>query len=203
MPGDDQQRTPPPGAQPNGPDYGYHGPGWSPFGTHPYSAPHPFGAMPFPGFPFCAMPDFTFPFAGMPHPAGSPAAGPHGAPGYPPGAASFEAMRQFFMSRAEFWSHTLQMMSHAVADAARVAAEAGRACAMMGAQGENFFAPPGGPYAPPPPADIDVDKLREGLKGMDPEQSARVLYAVQMMQAMDAMRKSSASDSTGKAKDAW
>jgi hypothetical protein len=199
MPGDDEQGTPPPGAQPNGPDYGYHGAGWPPFGMHSYTAPHPFGAMPFPGFPFGAMPDFTFPFAGMPYPPGSPAA----APGYPPGAVSFEAMRQCFMSRAEFWSHTLHVMSRAAAEAARVAAEAGRACAMMGPHGENFFAPPGGPYAPPPPADIDVDKLREGLKGMDQDQAARVLYAVQMMQAIDAMRRSSASDSTGKAKAPW
>ena len=202
MPGDDQQRTPPPGAQPNGPDYGYHGFGWAPFGMHPHSPPHPFGAMPFPGFPFCAMSDFAFPFAGMPYPAGSPAAA-QGAPGYPPGAVPFEAMRQFFMSRAEFWSHTLHVMSHAAAEAARVAAEAGRACAMMGPHGENFFAPPRGPYGPPPPGDIDVDKLREELKGMDKDQVDRVLYAVQMMQAIDAMRKSSASASAGQAKAPW
>jgi len=202
MPGDDQQRTPP-GSQPNGPDYGYYGSGWPPFGAHPYAGAHPFGAMPFPGFPFGGMSNFAFPFAGVPYPPGPQATAPQGNAGYLPGAGSFEAMRQFFMSRAEFWAHTLHVMSHAAAEAARVAAEAGKACAMMGPGGANLFAPPGGPYAPPPAGEVDVDKLRQGLKDMAPDQAARVLYAVQVMQAMDAMRKASPPDSAGNTQGAW
>ena len=40
-----------------------------------------------------------------------------------------------------------------------------------------------------PNGSIDMEKLRECLQSMDPTQAARVMHAVQMMQAMDAMLK--------------
>jgi hypothetical protein len=40
-----------------------------------------------------------------------------------------------------------------------------------------------------PSGSIDIDKLKECLQSMDPMQAARVMHAVQMMQAMEAMLK--------------
>jgi hypothetical protein len=103
-------------------------------------------------------------------------------------AAAFEATRQFFMSRADFWYSMMQSISHMASEAARVAAEARKATEMLGPGGVNFFA--GGPYGPPLPGAVDLEKLRQALQGMDQTQAAQVLHAVQVVQAMDAARKS-------------
>jgi hypothetical protein len=50
---------------------------------------------------------------------------------------------------------------------------------------------------------IDVDKLKECLQSMDPAEAAKIMHAVQVMQAMDAMlkrRRSRGSEAEG---DAW
>jgi hypothetical protein len=49
---------------------------------------------------------------------------------------------------------------------------------------------------------IDMDKLRQSLQSMDPTQAAKVMHAVQMVQAMEAMlrrRRSRASEDQGTA----
>jgi hypothetical protein len=52
----------------------------------------------------------------------------------------------------------------------------------------NDFRAARSPYEGPN-GSIDVDKLKECLQSMDPAQAARVMHAVQMMHAMDAMLK--------------
>jgi hypothetical protein len=177
MSSENQSSAAPPNTPPNGPDYGFYG-SW-PLPFPPFGAPHSFGlppfAMPYPGAPPYPPPSGTMPFSPQ---MSSP-------------AAAFEATRQLFISRAGFWYNMMQSIAHMASEAARVAAEARKATEMLGPGGANFFAPPGGPYGPPVSGGVDVDKLKQALQGMDQTQAAQVLYAVQMVQAMDAARRSS------------
>jgi hypothetical protein len=168
-------------ALPNGPDYGFRGYWYPP----PYSA---FG-MPFFGLPYCGMPYPGAPPSGIAQPGTPPYAA--GNPAIPSYSAGFEAVRQLFMSRAEFWSHMMQAIADIALHAAGVAAEARKASEMMGPGGSNVFAPPGGPYTRPPDTDVDLDKLKQSLQGLDQAQAAKILYAVQLVQSMDAARRTS------------
>ena len=121
-------------------------------------------------------------------------------------SAGFEAMRQFFMSRAVFWSHMMRAMADLATYAAGVAAEARKAPAMMGPGGSNFFALPGGPYGRPPDGELDLDKLKQSLgdlKGLDQAQAAKILYAVQLVQSMEAWRKSSPPGGQAASQTGW
>ena len=50
---------------------------------------------------------------------------------------------------------------------------------------------------------IDMDKLRQGLQSMDPTEAARVMHAVQVMQAMEAMLKKRRSRTSEDQEAAW
>jgi|SRR6266567_8651856 hypothetical protein len=105
---------------------------------------------------------------------------------------------RFAMMLAELWHDWFEAMSE-------VAYQTHRACEFFVRHGEspngqhgrfNFrepfdfrdFRASRSPYEGPN-GSIDVDKLKECLQSMDPMQAARVMHAVQMMQAMDAMLK--------------
>ena len=174
MPVDKPEPKAPSDVPPNGPDYSFPG----------YWPPPPFPAFgsPFWGMPFPGVPPFGVPPTGIAPYAGSNTA-------MPGSAAGFEAMRQFLMSRAEFWSHMMRAMANIAMHAAGVAAEVHRTSAMLGLGGANLFTPPGGPYGQPPVADVDLDKLKQSLQGLDQAQAAKILYAVQLVQSMEAWRR--------------
>jgi hypothetical protein len=50
---------------------------------------------------------------------------------------------------------------------------------------------------------IDIDKLRECLQSMDPSEAAKVMHAVQTMQAMEAMLRRYGSRANEAEGDAW
>jgi hypothetical protein len=183
MPSDTPNQTRPPGAPPDGPDYGYHGYG----GVPPYP---PFG-MP---FPFFGPPPF-----GPPMPGAQP--GPPDSQQPPSYAFVFETMRQLFISRADFWAHLMQAMAQMATHAAGIATEARKASEMMGPGGANLFAPPGGPYTKPASGDVDLEKLKLSLHNLDEAEVAKVLYAVQLVQSLDAARRSFAASGAANQKD--
>jgi len=99
----------------------------------------------------------------------------------------FESMLRSAVVMADFWYQWFQAM-------AQMAYQARQAC--------QFFAEAGvvrdGPQSPTagtaPPGEapigaVDLNKLRESLKSIDPMQAAQVMHAVQMMQAMDVMQR--------------
>src|SRR6266566_977501 len=105
---------------------------------------------------------------------------------------------RFAMMLAELWHDWFEAMSE-------VAYQTHRSCEFFVRHGKspncqhgrfNFrepcdfrdFRASRSPYEGPN-GSIDVDKLKECLQSMDPMQAARVMHAVQMMQAMDAMLK--------------
>jgi hypothetical protein len=181
MPSDTPNQTRPSGAPPDGPDYGYHG----------------YGGMPF-------YPPFGMPFFGPP-PFGAPMPGAY--PGPPDGqhplgyGSAFETMRQIFISRADFWAHLMHAMAQIATHAASVATEARKASEMMGPGGANFFAPPGGPYTKPAPGDVDLEKLKLSLRDLDKADAEKVLYAVRLLQSLDAARRSYAASEAANQKD--
>jgi hypothetical protein len=82
----------------------------------------------------------------------------------------------------------------------------------------EFFAENGGPsngqygpFAPSserspsegPNGSVDMDKLKQCLQSMDPMQAARVVHAVQMMQAMEAILKRRRSQANEAEAAAW
>jgi hypothetical protein len=102
----------------------------------------------------------------------------------------------------ELWHDWFETLS-------QVAYQTHRACEFLaenGAVSNGRFGPfdfrswrhPSGPLN----GSIDMDKLRQCLQSMDPIQAARVMHAVQMMQAMEAMltgRRSRANEAEGPA----
>ncbi|TMK00753.1 MAG: hypothetical protein E6G74_12150 [Alphaproteobacteria bacterium] len=102
---------------------------------------------------------------------------------------------RFAMVLAEFWHDWFEAMSE-------VAYQTHRACEFFVQNGGSLK----GQYGPfdfresfdlrssrneygGPSGSIDMDKLKECLQSMDSIQAARVMHAVQMMQAMEAMLK--------------
>ncbi|HMF20525.1 MAG TPA: hypothetical protein VKG24_00135 [Pseudolabrys sp.] len=99
---------------------------------------------------------------------------------------------RFAMMLAELWHDWFEAMSE-------VAYQTHRACEFFAQHGDgqhgrfNFHEPfdfraARSPYEGPN-GSIEMDKLKECLQSMDPMQAARVMHAVQMMQAMEAMLK--------------
>src|SRR5262245_14093455 len=95
---------------------------------------------------------------------------------------------RFGMMLAELWHDWFEAMSE-------VAYQTHRACEFLAEHGKNsngrygpfdFRDGPGSFEWPKGP--VDVEQLKECLQSMDPAQAAQVMHAVQMMQAMDAMR---------------
>ena len=122
---------------------------------------------------------------------------------HPSSSDPAESNLRFGMMLAEFWHDWLEVMS-------QVAYQTHRAC--------EFFVENGGPsntqYGPfdsrpsRGPSEgrsgsIDMDKLKQCLQSMDPMQAARVMYAVQTMQAMEAMLKRRRSRANEPEGDAW
>ena len=115
---------------------------------------------------------------------------------------------RFAMMLGELWHDWLEAMSE-------VAYQTHRACeffAQNGASAKGQYGPfnvrePFDFRASPSEHDgqngsIDMDKLRECLQSMDSMQAARVMHAVQMMQAMEAIlkrRRSRANQAEGSA----
>ena len=98
-----------------------------------------------------------------------------------------ESSPHFGMVLAELWHDWFEAMS-------QVAYQTHRACEFLAENG----APSNGQYGPfdsgpsrspseGPDGSIDMDKLKQCLQSMDPMQAARVMHAVQTMQAMEAM----------------
>lgn len=90
---------------------------------------------------------------------------------------------------AELWNDWFETMSD-------VAYQTHRACEFFLEKGGSpnrqhgpFDSPPWRSPSEGPSGSIDMDKLRLCLQAMEPMQAARVIHAVQMMQAMEAMLK--------------
>ncbi len=100
-----------------------------------------------------------------------------------------ESNLRFGMMVAELWQDWFEVMS-------RVAYKTHRACEFLaenGAPSSAHYGPfdfraSGDPSAGPSGA-IDMDKLQQCLQSMDPMQAARVMHAVRLVQAMEAMLK--------------
>lgn len=113
-----------------------------------------------------------------------------------------EALRQWIVSRADFWSRTMEAVGHIAFQAATIATEARKAADQMGPGCANFF-PPGVPWAVPTAPSVDIDKLKENLKGMDQAEAEKIIYAVQLVQSMDAARKSAPGGNQGRKEEDW
>jgi hypothetical protein len=100
-----------------------------------------------------------------------------------------EAMRQWIISRADLWTRMMEAMASMASHAATIATEARKCADQMGPGCANFF-PSSWPGTPPAPVDVDVEKLRRSLKGIDQAEAEKIVYAVQFVQAMDAWRRS-------------
>lgn len=106
------------------------------------------------------------------------------------------------MMLAELWHDWFEILS-------QVAYQTHRACEFLAENGGLSNAQ-SGPFdfrswqgsSEGPNGSVDMDKLRQCLQEMDPMQAARVMHAVQTMQAMEAMlkrRRSRASEGEGTA----
>jgi len=186
----DQTRADKANIPPNGPDYG--------------SAP-PFNGMPFgagfSGMPGYGMPPFPMPGYAMPGYAGHGFPGPgfagqsfqgQGFPGQGfPGAfyPGMDQMMSQMMDRAAFMHRCMITMSN-------MAAEISRACQLL-AQNPSQIGMPFPAYAPTAPGaaavpgdkPVDMEALKQALAGMDPVLAQKTLYAVQMMQWFEYMRR--------------
>lgn len=100
-----------------------------------------------------------------------------------------ESNLRFSMMLAELWHDWFEAMSE-------VAYRTHRACEFFAENGGHsngrygpfdFRSPRGQSDGSDGP--IDMDKLKQCLQSMDPMQATRVMYAVQMMQALEAMAK--------------
>jgi hypothetical protein len=100
-----------------------------------------------------------------------------------------EASLRFRMMFAELWHDWFEAMSE-------VAYQTHRACEFLAENGAplnrrqspfDFFRSRGPSEGPN--GSLDMDKLQQCLRSMDPMQAAQVMHAVQMMQAMEAILK--------------
>jgi hypothetical protein len=112
-------------------------------------------------------------------------------------------MLRLAMAQAEFWHHAFHTLA-LMAQQARKAYEpfADHAPGFSGPGNSGGAAAPGG-AAEAPDGSVDMHKLRESLKSMDPIQAGQVLHAVQTMQAMDMMRRKRSSPQNGAARQEW
>jgi hypothetical protein len=121
-------------------------------------------------------------------------------PPHPSSSDPRESRQRFGAMFAELWQDWFETMSD-------VAYQTHRACEFLAKNGappnEQFgpfySGPSGSPYESSDDP-IDMDKLKECLQPLDPMQAARVIYAVQTMQAMEALlkrRRSRANESKG------
>ncbi len=188
----DQTQTDKANIPPNGPDYG---------SAPPFTqAAPPFGGMPFgagfAGMPGYGMPPFPMPGYAMPGYAGHGFPGPGFAgPGFAgqgfPGALypGMDQMMSQMMDRAAFMHRCMITMSN-------MAAEISRACQLL-AQNPSQVGMPFPAYAPSTPGTaavpgdkpVDMEALKQALAGMDPVLAQKTLYAVQMMQWFEYMRR--------------
>jgi hypothetical protein len=100
-----------------------------------------------------------------------------------------DSSARFGMVLAELWHDWFETMS-------QVAYQTHRVCEFFVENGAPSSAQHGGfdwarsrNPSDRPHGSIDMDKLKECLQSMDPMQAARVMHAVQMMQAMETMLK--------------
>jgi hypothetical protein len=101
---------------------------------------------------------------------------------------------------SELWQDWFEALSD-------VAYHAHEACDLLAKNGptngrSGFFA--SGPFsAPPTDEPIDMDKLAQCLQSLEPKQAARVMYAVQTMQAMETLWEARRSRADTPRKAAW
>ncbi|SRR6266568_2829539 len=122
---------------------------------------------------------------------------------HPSSSDTPEAGLRFGMMLAEIWHDWFEAMSE-------VAYQTHKAC--------EVFIDNGGPsyrrYGPfdfrssanpfeDPNGSIDMDKLKECLRALDPIQAARVMHAVQMIQAMESMLRRRRSRTNEPQENAW
>src|SRR5262249_30087848 len=104
---------------------------------------------------------------------------------------------------AEIWQDWLQTMS-------QVAYQTHRACELLAENGEQSIAQ----FRPLASASsrgsserttgpVDIDRLRQCLQSMDPDQASQVVHAVQMMEAMETMLKGQRSRPNDAEGSAW
>jgi len=106
---------------------------------------------------------------------------------HPPGSDTRESKRRIGIMLAEFWQEWFEAMSE-------VAYETHKACEYFARTGASANEAPA-PFDFRPsdmPFDlsgdsVDVDKLKQCLQPLDTAQATRVIFAVQAMQAMEAM----------------
>jgi hypothetical protein len=122
---------------------------------------------------------------------------------HPSGSDSPESDLRFGMMLAEIWHDWFEAISE-------VAYEMHRTCEFLAENG----GPSSGRYGPfrcrPSRSpygglagSIDMDTLRQCLQSMDPMQAAKVMHAVQTIQAMEAMLKRQRSRANGAEEAAW
>jgi hypothetical protein len=113
-----------------------------------------------------------------------------------------ESRLRFGMMFAELWYDWLETMSEVTYRTHKVCEsflqDGGPAKGQYGP-----FEPPRGNPSESPNVEIDIDKLKDCLKAMEPMQAARVIHAVQMMQAMEAMLKGRRSRTNEAERSAW
>jgi hypothetical protein len=122
---------------------------------------------------------------------------------HPSEADTPESSLRFGMMLAELWHDWFEAMSE-------LAYRTHRACEFVaengglsnGRYGPFDFRPPRGP-SEGPDGSIDMDGLKQCLQSMDPMQAARVLHAVQMMQAIEAMARRRRSRASAAEDTAW
>ncbi len=145
----------------------------------------PFGGTGY-GAGYCGMPGYGMPAFPMP---GYPMPG-YAGQGFP--GALYPGMDQMMsqmMDRAAFMHRCMITMSN-------MAAEISRACQLL-AQNPSHIGMPFPAYAPSMPGGaavpgdkpVDMEALKQGLAGMDPVLAQKTLYAVQMMQWFEHMRR--------------
>jgi hypothetical protein len=101
---------------------------------------------------------------------------------------------------SELWQDWFEALSD-------VAYHAHQACDLLAKNGptngrSGFFA--SGPFSGLPSGEpIDMDKLAQCLQSLEPKQAARVMYAVQAMQAMETLWETRRSRADAPRKAAW
>ena len=209
-------KEPPTGTPPTGtPPFGMPPYGIPPYGTPPYGTP-PFGTPPFGIPPFgTGAPPFGIPPTGAP-PIWMPPIGHHHHyhqwealwpwlmswwswlmpfPWLMPPLQMFDVMLRFAGARAQFWHHWFDAMAHTTQEM--------RKAYPLGDGGKPWYGlrdPFTGLDAP-----VDVKKLEQALQAgaFTPLQIAHVMWALQVMRALETTRGTQSGSGSAAAGPAW
>jgi hypothetical protein len=101
---------------------------------------------------------------------------------HPSSSDTHDSSARVDMVLAEFWHDWFEVLS-------QVAYETHRACEFLAENGGRSSRGPSGGPSEGLNGSIDMDKLKDCLRPMEPVQATQVMHAVRMMQAMEAMLK--------------